>query len=217
MRRTIVLFLLSLMSFATNAQPSEEMASLERRMEGTIYVVPHRESADGVLTACGLEFGAMKRDFSTKMGAPVKIIGSFYFRLHAKAGLAYMLKLGVFDRSDGANGTAPSNAFVRAPNGNAPKKALRQEAENKGFALFVGALDKDVAAAYAGIVEKKQLVVGFNRQPGQQDVTFNLDLTVTDTEVMQDGNIVRKKSDEPTSQFMDCSAALMKKVTEVRK
>jgi hypothetical protein len=210
MRRTVISVFLVLASVNADAQPTAELAQLAQRLEGTIYVIPHRESADGTLTACGLEFAAMTRDFSTMKGAPVKLSGSFYLRSHPTIGIAYMLKAGFFDGFDFTNGFAPANAFISKPNGKAPKKAIRQEAENKGFALFVGALDDEVIAAYAGIAEKQQLVVGFNRKSGQQDVTFNLDLTVIDTSIGVDGQVVRKRSNVPVDEFMACSSDLMK-------
>jgi hypothetical protein len=121
-----------------------------------------------------------------------------------------MLKVGIFDGLGYTNGFAPANAFIRGPNSRAPKKAIRHEAENKGFALFVGALDDEVIAAYAGIAEKKQLFVGFNRKPGQQDVIFNLDLTVIDTEMGSDGQPIRKRTNAAVDEFLACSDDLMK-------
>lgn len=209
MRHKALLAFLVLTALSAAAQTDADVAQLAQRLEGTIYVIPHRESADGSLTACGLEFGALTRDFSTMRGAPVKIVGSFYLRPHSVTGLAYVLKAGVFDGFDYTNGMAPANAFIRAPNGRAPQKAIRQEAENKGFALFVGALDDEVIAAYAGISEKKQLVVGFNRKPGQQDVIFNLDLTVIDTVMGVDGQVIRKRSNAAIDEFQACSRELL--------
>lgn len=209
MRHTALSALIGLTSLSATAQPAADMAQLAQSLEGTIYVIPHRESADGSLTACGLEFGAFKRDFSTMKGAPVKLVGSFYLRPHSTTGLAYMLKVGAFDGFGSTKGFAPANAFIRGPNGRAPKKAIRQEAENKGFALFVGALDDEVIAAIAGIAEKKQLVVGFNRKPGQQDVIFNLDLTVIDTKMGSDGQPVRTRTNAAVDEFLACSDDLI--------
>lgn len=194
--------------FSALSHAADPIAELAQKLEGTIYVIPHRESADGVLTGCGLEFAALKRDFSTQRGAPVKIVGSFYLRLNSNTGLAYMLKLGVFDGISYENGLAPNNAFISAPNGQAPVKAIRAQAENPGFALFIGLLDKEVTAAYASILEKSQLAVGFNRKPGQQDVTFILDLTVIDTQIRNE-EVARKRGSEPVDTFVACSSELL--------
>lgn len=192
------------------AQSSDAVAEVARKLEGTIFVIPHRESVDGQMTACGLEFSALKMDFSTKGGAPVKIVGSFYFRNSSNGGLFYALKIGIADRL-GSNPvvSAPANAFIRAPRGQAPVKARRSAGENAGYALFVGAVDGDVVSAYRAIAEQNQLVVGFNRVPGQMDVTTTLDLTVVDTK-MVDGKVVREKSMQPVEEFLDCTGSLLK-------
>ncbi|GAB3483725.1 hypothetical protein [Polaromonas eurypsychrophila] len=212
MTKIIGAAVLALMGSACFAQTPDAVAALARKLEGTIYVIPHRESVDGQMTACGLEFSAMKMDFSTKGGAPVKIVGSFYLRNSSNGGLFYALKMGIADRL-GANPlvSAPANAFIRAPRGQAPTKARRADGENPGYALFVGAVDGDVVAAYQAIAEHNQLVVGFNRVPGQMDVTATLDLTVIDTK-MVDGKVVREKSQQPVEEFLDCSGSLLKTV-----
>lgn len=93
-------------------------------MTFTVYTIPRRSSADGVLEACGLEFSEVKRDFSTKRGAPVTMVGSFYLRLNKQAGLVYNIKLGLFDGlGNTTRPVAPANAFISAPQGKAPKKA----------------------------------------------------------------------------------------------
>ncbi|MCF8161409.1 MAG: hypothetical protein K9J76_11945, partial [Polaromonas sp.] len=119
----------------------------------------------------------------------------------------YTLKLGLYDGYSSDNGFAPHNAFIRAPDGKAPIKAKRVPAENAGFALFVGALDDEVIAAYAAIAEKSQLVVGFNRKAGQQDVIVSLDLTVVDIQI-KDNEVVRARSNKPVAEFMSCSGDL---------
>ena len=179
-------------------------------LEGTIFIVPHRESVDGMMTACGLEFSALKRDFSTKGGAPVKIGGSFYMRNHSNGGFFYALKIGIADGLGGNSVvSAPANAFIRAPRGETPVKAVRSAGETSAYALFVGAVDDDVISAYEAIAEKNQLVIGFNRAQGQVDVTTTLDLTVIDTK-MVDGKIVREKSPQPVEDFLDCTGKLFK-------
>lgn len=208
MKQAFFSVLFTLISINVCAQSSAEIAQLAKRSEGTIYVVPHRDSADGVLEACGLEFAALKADAFSAEGAPIKIVGSFYLRSHPTQGMAYMLKLGVFDGVGYSNGLAPANAFIRATNSNAPPKAIRQVSETKGYALFVGALNSQINAALAEIAEKKQVVIGFNRKPGQRDVTFTIDLTVVDASMGDDGKIIRKRSDEPVAQFWACTVDL---------
>lgn len=187
-------------------------AQVVQELQGTLFTKSHRETAEGQLQACGMEFAALERDFSTKGGAPIRIVGSFYMRASEKWGLSYALKLGVLDGLNPKSGAvAPFNAFIRAPTGNAPKKAIRALAENEGFALFAGALDEDVVAAYQAIVEEKKLVVGFNRRPGELDVNTTLDLTVIDT-TMSKGKALRERSTQTVDEFVVCTGALFKRV-----
>ncbi|TWO67024.1 hypothetical protein FN976_26185 [Caenimonas sedimenti] len=208
---TAILFLLPL---ASGAQPSNQETDLAAILKGTLYVAPHRETADGQLKACGLEFAAVGTDHSTKLGGMVRVVGSFYLRPHEKVGLAYMLKLGVVDGLPPGTRTAPANAFVRAPDANSsPTKPIRGPADRPEFALFVGeALDEAILAVLRSITEGKTFVVGFNRAPGQQDVQLPIDLTVVNSK-MDGARIVRERSDSAVQQFASCNSDLMKTIT----
>jgi len=210
LKKLIVAIFVATSTYAVFPQPSGIEAAVAQQIEGTVSVIPRRSSTDGVLEACGLEFSEIKRDFSTKRGAPVTMVGSFYLRLNKQAGLAYNLKLGLFDGlGNTTRPVAPSNAFISAPSGRAPKKAIRRDSDTAGYALYVGALDDDVVAAYAGILEKKKLVVGFNRAIGQQDVSASIDLTVTDANIVG-GEMVRTRSDDSVRDFSSCVGDLLK-------
>lgn len=191
------------------SQPNDVEAGLSRMLEGTLFVKPKIETADGILKACGLEFSAIQKDFSTKAGAAVTLSGSFSLRLTPTGGVAYALKLGVIDGFSSMKPVAPANAFIRAPQGKVPKKALRLQSDSNGYALFVGALDEDVVAAYAGIVDSRKLDIGFNRTAGQQDVTTTLDLTVIDSQMGQN-EVIRKRSNAPVDEFFACTGSLLK-------
>ena len=138
MIKKILSIAVAMLSGGCFAQTADALGEVAQMLEGTLYVIPHRESADGQMTACGLEFSALKRDFSTRRGAPVKIVGSFYMRSHSNGGLFYALKIGL---ADGFGATpiisAPANAFIRSPRGKAPIKAMRSPGENPDYALFV--------------------------------------------------------------------------------
>lgn len=193
------------------AQPTQEEREVLQMLAGTIYVTPHRGSADGVLDSCGLEFSALGADHSTKRGAPVKVVGSYYLRKHPTVGLAYALKLGIYDGLNWTTASPPNNAFVRAPRGPSPGPSSRSIAETPGYALFVGVLDASFPTTYASIVDNGELVVGFNRAPKQQDVTIALDLQVRDTKV-EDGRVVRDRTRKMIDEFISCTSELIKTV-----
>lgn len=208
--RNLTIALLVVTSAVTaSAQPSKVEAEIALNLEGTIYTIPRRSSADGVLEACGFEFSEVKRDFSTKRGAPVTMVGSFYLRLAQQAGLVYTIKLGLFDGlGNTTHPVAPANAFISAPHGKAPKKAMRRDSDTLGYALFLGTFDDDVVAAYKSIFEKKQLLIGFNRVAGQQDVTAIIDLTVVDANIVN-GKMVRTRSHNGVDDFSACVGELL--------
>lgn len=201
------------LSTAAAAQTDAELDRMLRSFEGTLYTVPHRSSADGSLNGCGIEFAAITRDFSTRGGAYVRIVGSVYLRSHPNAGLAYMLKLGVFDDLTSDKGFAPVSAFFSSTSSDAPPTPKRTVSDNPSFALFVGAAGKEVMAALASIVEERRLMVGFNRKHGQQDVVVDLDLSVTDIS-QAGGQIIRKKDDTTVPQFAACVSALTDKALQ---
>lgn len=214
MRNCAVLLAFVVLSLESLAQQSSVEAELARKLEGTVYTVPRRSSADGILQACGLEFSEIKRDFSTRRGAPVTIVGSFYLRLTKLPSLVYNMKIGLFDGlGNTTTPVAPANAFISAPQGKAPKKAIRADSDTPGYTLYVGPFDDDVLAAYVGIVEKKKLVLGFNRASGQQDVTATIDLTVVDANFVND-KVVRTRSDDAVLDFVSCVGDLLKQTNK---
>lgn len=189
------------------AQPTKLEIEMSEMLKGTLHVIPHRESADGVQQACGLEFSALTRDFSTKQGAPLKIVGSYYLRKANTGEIFQALKLGLYDGLAWDSPSAPNNAFVRAPGGLQPPRWIRSESETPGYALFLGRMDDAFMQTFASIADKETIEVGFNRVPGQQDVIVPLDLTVSETTVIDD-KAVRKRDKAMVASFMKCSAEL---------
>ena len=195
------------------AQPHYSQEKIQKNLAGTFSVLPLREFADGHLLACGLEFSALTPDHSTKRGAPVKVIGSYYLRTFPVVGLGYSLKLGIYDGLTWTDPSPPSNAFVRSLRGRAPATAYRLLAETPGFALFFGPLDNSFDQTLAGIIGEGKLVVGFNRAPNQQDVVFTLDLHVENTRMVED-RVVRTRSPWMVDEFSACVEELTKSKTK---
>ena len=210
MRAGRLALFVALITSAGIAQGTPEEQEILRLMEGTIYTVAHRETVDGVLGACGLEFSVIGRDNATRQGGPVTAIGSFYFRKFGSQ-VAYALKLGVRDVIGMTSSPpfAPANAFVRAPRGAAPPKPIRSESDTPGFALFLGSIDDSVAATYKALLEERRFVVGFNRKPGQQDVNLEVDLSVKDAK-MVGAEVVRTRSRYMVDDFNACVGDLFK-------
>lgn len=176
---------------------------------GTLYVRHHRETIEGRLSACGLEFAAVAIDHSTRRGMPVKLAGRYELRAWPQGGPGWSLKLGLYDGLTWDHPVAPHNAFVRAPRGPAPRRPLRLDAANPGHALFFDALDDSFAATFRAIVEDRRFAVAFNRAAGEQDVTALIDVQVAATRT-QDGHAVRELTTETGDDFRACANELFK-------
>lgn len=182
--------------------------SLVRSSAGTLKVEGSTISADGVLQHCGLVFTALLRDTNAKSESYVTLNGSFNLSVSPGVGVNYLLKLGVRDFPGDLKqpGVRPANAFVRAPNGKVPTRAVRGDGE-PGYALFVGRMEGAALDVLRGIIESNVLEVGFNREAGGRDVTIVLDLTVVDTQFV--GTQVRRKhSEAAVDEFTRCITRL---------
>ncbi|HUD34187.1 MAG TPA: hypothetical protein VMR43_14420 [Variovorax sp.] len=187
-------------------QPEAPGAAVEA---GTLYVRHHRETIEGRLSACGLEFAAVAIDHSTRQGAPVKLAGRYELRAWPQGGPGYSLKLGLYDGLTWDHPVAPHNASVRAPRGPVSRRPLRLDAANPGHALFFDALDDTFAATFRSIVEDRTFVIAFNRAAGEQDVTATIDVQVAGTRT-QDGRTVQELTTETGDDFRTCASELFK-------
>lgn len=193
------------------AQSTNDVYRLASKIQGTLNVLPHKESVDGEISACGLSFNAITLDFATKQGQPIRLTGSYYLRLLKDKRIHYLLKLGVYDEPFGEIAFPPANAFVRSVRGIAPKNLIRIQGENPEFALFGGEFGKESATVFKSIVEKNQFVVGFNRAKGRMDTVTTIDLTVVETKLEKD-EVVRIRSNEQIDDFVSCTKELMAKI-----
>ncbi len=196
-------YLLLAVSMSAVAQKNLQPADV-----GTIYVQAHNETADGRLRACGLEFAVISRDFATKGGATFTAIGSYYVRV-GDGFVGWSLKLGIMD-GDGPEKMAPAGAFIRAKNGAASPKIVRADSDTPGFALFVGTVEDSQVELLQDILTKNRAVVGFNRQKGQQDVSFDIDFTVRDAKIVK-GQINREHSPDMVNDFSRCASQLTRR------
>ncbi len=175
---------------------------------GTIYIQSHKETADGKLRACGLEFAVISRDFATKGGDTFTAVGSYYVRA-GDSFVGWTLKLGIRDGVKQVQ-SAPAGAFLRAKDGLPPPKSVRTDSDTPGFALFVGAVEDTQVQLLEDILTKNRAVLGFSRQKGQQDVNVDIDFTVRDSKIAS-GRIVRDHSPEMVNSFSQCTTQLTKR------
>jgi len=191
------------------SQPTVPGAAAAPVDAGTLYVKHHRETIEGRLSACGLEFAAVAIDHSTRRGAPVKLAGRYELRAWPQGGPGYSLKLGLYDGLAWEHPVAPHHAAVRAPHGPMPRRPLRLDASNPGHALFFDALDDSFAATFRSIVVDRTFVIAFNRAAGEQDVSAVIDVQVAATRML-DGRTTQTLTTETGDAFRACADELFK-------
>jgi hypothetical protein len=181
----------------------------EAASAGTLFVKHQRETVDGKLSACGLDFAVVTIDHSTRQGAVVKLAGRYDLRGWPQGGLGYSIKLGLYDGLEWVHPVAPHNAVVGSPRGPASRRPQRLEAQTAGYALFFDALDESFASTFRAIQEERRFVIAFNRAAGERDVTAEVDLQVASSRVV-DGQTVRELTTETADDFLTCASELFK-------
>lgn len=210
-RVTVALSILWAFNSFANEQ-TLEMESLASRMIGTTHAGSQRASTDGELKACGLDFVVFGRDFSTKQGAFYKAVGSYYFR-NVNGNPQFWLKLGVFDINlRNPNESKPSklgNAYVSTNDQGMLKSKARIDSDTPGFYIYIFDATEDSVKVWSRFIQDGKLVIGFNRQAGQQDVLFNMDGSVTEARFIGD-EFVRKRSQDNVTEVANCTSLLLK-------
>jgi hypothetical protein len=196
-------------SLPGTASPIGQGTAPDTPSAGTLFVKHQRETVDGRLSACGLDFAVVAVDHSTRDGAIVKLAGRYDLRGWPQGGLGYSLKLGLYDGLGWTHPVAPHNAAVGSPRGPAARRPQRLDAQNAGYALFFDALDESFATTFRHILEERSFVIAFNRAPGERDVTAEVDLQVAGTRV-EHGRTHREMTTETADDFLACADELFK-------
>lgn len=188
------------------AQLSDENERLVQKLVGTNYVTFQRDTSEGNLKACGVEFMATGRDIN-KGAAPYKIHGSYYLRQFPD-GLYWMLKLGVeeFD-SKLLNTTmfAPPTAYVSGKN--KPVAKPIRSIKSDGYSLHLFKMGNEANMAMESIFTLNQLDIIFSRGT-KTDVITPVDFRVKGTTfVAQEAK--RELTSETTKQLSECTVQLI--------
>lgn len=205
-------------AFALAAVSAEASADLRDqvidKILGTSSVSFQRTTVQGTLEACGFDFVAVGRDFSTKSGAPYRIAGSYYLRRFGSKDIGFLLKLGVFNLDAKALAPSrPANAFVSAKNKPALKPHRQVNSDMPGYALFIYKLDDASMATWFELFETSKLDVYFNRKDGQQDVRTTIDLTIAGSKFVGD-EVIRTISSSIVPDLAECSSQLLNDVAK---
>ena len=180
---------------------------------GTTEIVFHKDTADGILEGCGLEFSALGRD-TARGGQLYKINGSYYTRTSGSS-IHGFLKLGVWDYSKDLTNPpkpfAPPRAFISGVNKPAARPASSMKSDNPAYSLHIFRFDENLRLALESVSDNKRIDVIFNRYPGRMDTATAIDLTVKSSKILDD-RFIKEHSDDMLSAFHECSLQILKLV-----
>jgi hypothetical protein len=209
------LYAAALLAIAANASAADQDDAFEvlaDKMIGTVSAGNQRVSNDGDLKACGMDFIALGRDFSTKQGALFKAVGSYYFR-NTNGYPQFWLKLGVFDvdprNPDSLKISNIGNAHVAAGKQAAIKPKLKIDSDTPGFYIYIFEGSEETAGTWFEFLKTGKLLIGFNRISNQQDVVFKFDGTVSSAKFVGD-EFIRQHSREQLNEVESCTDLLLK-------
>lgn len=210
-KKLAILFSLSIVISASASTRDEMVGQLADKMLGTVGAGSQRSSNDGDLKACGMDFVALGRDFSTKKGALFKAVGSYYFR-NTNGGPQFWLKLGVFEvdprKPSDIKISHLGNAHVAAEKQAAIKPKLKIDSDTPGFYIYVFEGSEAATKTWFEFLKTGKLIIGFNRLKNQQDVIFKFDGTVASAKFI--GNeFIRQHSREQLDEVEVCTDLLL--------
>jgi hypothetical protein len=193
----------------TNAQQSSSpLMAVMQVMEGTTSATYLPQFANGKLTACLIEFGALVRDNSARVGQYSRVGGSFGF-MSAEGTIAPVMKVIVHDVNLATGNLIPAPpraAYVAYGTGtNVNEVAGTNPSDTPGAVFVVFKQGKTTEVFMNAIVDQKIRIL-FNRNGNGMDIPVNIDLSVEDTA----RNGERRRSDKATTEMTTCILALAK-------
>lgn len=191
-------------------------ASDDDSIFGTHSVVFEPGQSSGILHSCTLVYRAVHPDYAYRNGNPAIIVGSIGVRYFgAKSRMILTLKIGVKDISiPNAPFIRPYFAYLQTPNAATAKSTHKSMNGDEGFRLIAIELNETTTNLVMEMLEANKVTIGFNRKKDGLDVLVPIDLTVFDAEVSDAGKVVRKRSNEATTQFLGCFKKILEQAIQ---
>lgn len=185
------------------AQPKEEP------LFGTVSVNFQPYRVTGNLEGCTFVFTAIIKDTAYLKGDVVGVNGAIQV-VKRESGVALHLKVGLKNISKGTGFERPHFAYLQFDKSNTANSKQASINGDDGYKLYVySALEPDVFSVLNGMVSSGTVTLGFNRQKNGMDVLVPLDLTVADSQVVNDEKAIRMHSPVMLRDFSDCYVELL--------
>jgi hypothetical protein len=191
------------------AQSSQlPLAAQLQAFEGTISAKHITQFASGKLFACIIEFAAVVRDRTTRVGQYSRVGGSFGF-MSASGTIVPVMKVTVHDVNLSTGDllpAAPHSAYVAYGTGTNANEVVSSGPSDAPGSIFVVFSPKATIEVFFDAIVNQEIKILFNRTGKDIDIPLNLDLRVEDTT----GTGERRRSDRASTEMMTCVTALVK-------
>ena len=192
-----------------SAQASFAIGQDDESIYGTHSVVFQPGQSSGVLHSCTLVYRATQADYAYRNGNPVMIVGNIGVR-RFDTKMILTLKIGVMDIDvPNAPFTRPYFAYLQTPNATTANSHSETRDGDEGFRLIAIGLNDTTGKLLFEMLESGKVTIGFNRKKDGLDVLVPIDLKVFDAEYPDSGNVVRKRSNDAITQFLECYRELL--------
>lgn len=184
-------------------------------LEGTFEVQFRPMQTEGIREGCSLTFNTVGRDYATRQGSLVSLIGNITFsRNKARTAIILSLKLGVVSILDEhPKPEAPYFAYIQTPMATTATHTYAQfdSPDTDGAKMFVYQLDDEVMKVMEDMANQQPLIIGFNRRKGGMDILVPLDLMVFESVATPQG-IQRRRSPAMLHNYLSCTSEVTAQV-----
>lgn len=201
MLRSIVTAITLSLTLAPVAQ-----AQTDESIVGAHAVTFEPTQVGGTLVGCALVYRAVQFEGG---GNPVLAVGNIGINQTGRR-IGVTLKVGVRGLSGDTPFVSPNFAYIQTKNASTAKvKQVGQEVE-KGFRYTVYSFyDPTVQQVVNEMIESRKVTIAFNRTVNGLDVRIPIDLDVIDTTYPGGNAVVRVRSKQTMSDFLDCFLRLI--------
>lgn len=191
------------------AQSSQSpLATATQEFEGTISAKHITQFSGGKLFACIIEFLAVVRDRTARVGQYSRVGGSFGF-MSANRTIAPVMKVSVHDMNLSTGDLLPApphSAYVAYGTGTNANEVVASRPSDSPGSIFVVFSPKATIEVFIDAIVNQEIKILFNRTGKDIDIPVHLDLRVEDTT----GTGERRRSDRASTEMMTCVTALVK-------
>jgi hypothetical protein len=172
---------------------------------GTHWVRFEPLQIEGQLKGCSLVYLAVQADWAYLNGSQIAVNGAIQVTEMPPGLPVLIFKIGLRNMSlPGSSFISPTFAYIQTDGASTAAATQRSMEGEAGYGLFVYNFDSQVAKVLGGLIDGRNVSIGFNRKKGGTDVIVPLDFSVVDSEYTESQKVIRKHSSASTVAFADC-------------